>query len=209
MTTSPEHRPATADAELLIAPSAPGAQARDLERLDRIHTEIATGFSALTDLGPAVSVFGSARTSPDDPAYELARSIARGLGAAGYAIITGAGPGIMEAANRGARDAGATSVGLNIELPEEQVPNDYLDVCLDFRYFFARRLMFVRYASAFVVLPGGFGTLDELFEALTLIQTDKIAHFPVVLAGSDHWRGLLDWLDHQVLETGRIDAARH
>ena len=136
------------------------------------------GFDAMCDLGPAVSVFGSARTPVGSPSYELARATARGLGEAGYSIITGGGPGIMEAANRGARDAGVTSVGLNIELPEEQLPNDHLDRSLEFHYFFARRLMFVRYASAFIVHPGGFGTLDELFEALTLIQTGKIAPVP-------------------------------
>ena len=152
------------------------------------------GFGALHGLGPAVAMFGSARTPPGAAEYEIARSTARLLGEAGYAIITGGGPGIMEAANRGARDAGATSVGLNIELPEEQRPNPYLDVSLHFRYFFARRLMFIRYASAFVVHPGGFGTLDEMFEALTLIQTEKIQRFPVVLLGTEHWRGLLDWL---------------
>ena len=175
------------------------------QRLGRIHAEIAAGFAALGHLGPAVSVFGSARSTPGSPSYDLARSVARSLGEAGYSIITGAGPRIMEAANRGAQEAGVTSIGLNIELPEEQVPNDYLDRRLEFRYFFARRLMFVRYASAFVVHPGGFGTLDELFEALTLIQTGKIAHFPVVLVERDHWSGLVEWMQHQLVERELVD----
>ena len=178
----------------------------EVARLERINAEIAAGFAALGDLGPAVSVFGSARLGPDDPSYQLAREVARALGGAGFSIITGGGPGIMEAANRGARDAGVTSVGLNIELPEEQAPNEHLDRYLEFRYFFARRLMFVRYASAFVVHPGGFGTLDELFEALTLIQTGKIAHFPVVLVGSGHWAGLLEWMGERLSDRGLIDA---
>ena len=195
----------TADAELLDIPSRPATHPAEVERLDRITAEIAAGFAMLADLGPAVSVFGSARTPPEDPSYQLARDVAGALGAAGYSIITGGGPGIMEAANRGARDAGVTSVGLNIELPEEQVPNAHLDRVLEFRYFFARRLMFVRYASAFVVHPGGFGTLDELFEALTLIQTRKIAQFPVVLVGSDHWTGLVDWMQQRLADGGLID----
>jgi uncharacterized protein (TIGR00730 family) len=196
----------TADAELLDIPSRPVTHPDEVARLRRIDAEIAAGFAALGDLGPAVSVFGSARTRPDDPAYGVAREVAAALGRAGFSIITGGGPGIMEAANRGARDAGVTSVGLNIELPEEQAPNEYLDRFLEFRYFFARRLMFVRYATAFVVHPGGFGTLDEMFEALTLIQTGKIAHFPVVLVGSEHWSGLLDWMQHRLATQGLIDA---
>ncbi len=198
--------------ELLAIPSRPVSHPGEVERLDRINAEIASGFAALDDLGPAVSVFGSARTPTDSPTYRLARSVARALGDAGFSIITGGGPGIMAAANRGARDAGVTSVGLNIELPEEQVPNEFLDRCLEFHYFFARRLMFVRYATAFVVHPGGFGTLDELFEALTLIQTGKIRHFPVVLVGSEHWMGLLEWMrirglaDHHLV--GWIDMER-
>ncbi|MFN7148307.1 MAG: TIGR00730 family Rossman fold protein [Microthrixaceae bacterium] len=199
------HSAETADAQLLKVPFRPVSHAAEVERLERIHDEISRGFSALADLGPAISVFGSARSTPDSPEYGLARDVARELGAAGFAIITGGGPGIMEAANRGARDAGATSVGLNIELPMEQLPNDHLDLSLDFRYFFARRLMFVRYASAFVVCPGGFGTLDEMFEALTLIQTDKIDQFPVVLVDSGHWAGLLDWMDGHLLGTRLVD----
>lgn len=199
----------TADQDLLAEPTVDLSveDPAERERLDRIQAEITAGFVALDGLGPAVSVFGSARTSPDDPAYELTRSVARRLGEAGFSIITGGGPGMMEAANRGARDVGATSVGLNIELPHEQHPNEHLDVSLDFRYFFARRLMFVRYACAFVNVPGGFGTLDEMFEALTLIQTEKIDRFPVVLVGSDFWAGLLGWMDDQLLGRGMIDPA--
>jgi uncharacterized protein (TIGR00730 family) len=195
----------TADAELLDIPSRPAEHPAERERLTRIREEIASGFALLADLGPAVAVFGSARIAPDDPTYALAVDCARALGDAGYAIITGGGPGLMEAANRGARAAGTTSVGLNIELPEEQRANDFLDRCGEFRYFFARRLMFVRYSSAFVVLPGGFGTLDEMYEALTLIQTRKIAQFPVVLVGTEHWRGLLDWMQVQLVGRGLID----
>ena len=184
--------PATADEDLLQC--ADVGRGGDRERVERIRREIAAGFDALDSLGKAVSVFGSGRIAADDARYQHARTVAARLGAAGFAIITGGGPGLMEAANRGARDAGATSVGLGIELPHEQGLNAHLDVSVGFRYFFARKLMFVRYASAFVVLPGGFGTLDELFEALTLIQTGKVHEFPVVLVGEDHWTGLVTWL---------------
>jgi uncharacterized protein (TIGR00730 family) len=152
-----------------------------------------------------VTVFGSARTPREHPHYLLARQVGLELGRAGYAVITGGGGGLMEAANRGARDAGAVSVGCNIELPREQGFNDYLDVRLRFRHFFARKVMFVRYACAFVICPGGFGTLDELFEALTLIQTETIGHFPVILVGPDEWDGLLDWLRGRALADRRID----
>jgi uncharacterized protein (TIGR00730 family) len=151
-----------------------------------------------------VTIFGSARTPPDAPVYALTREVARRLGEAGYAIITGGGGGAMEAANRGARDAGATSVGLNIELPHEQQPNAYQDISLRFHHFFTRKLMFVRYANAFVVMPGGFGTLDELFEALVLIQTGKIRHFPVVLVGTEFWSGLIAWVRERLLADGLI-----
>ena len=165
-------RPATPDEELLGAERPAVASERsDAERLQRIQDELSLGFQALGGLGCGVSIFGSARTRPDHPDYALARQTARKLGAAGFAVITGGGPGIMEAANRGAREAGATSVGLNIELPFEQGPNAFQDIALRFHYFFTRKLMFVRYSEAFVVFPGGFGTFDELFEALTLIQT--------------------------------------
>lgn len=183
----------TADEELLHC-AAVGALGDDSERVDRIRLEIASGFAALAPVGKAVSVFGSARIGAGDARYELTRRVAAALGQAGFGIITGGGPGLMEAANRGARDVGATSIGLGIELPHEQQLNEHLDVAVTFRYFFARKLMFVRYASAFVVMPGGFGTLDELFEALTLIQTGKIHEFPVVLVGGDHWEGLGTWL---------------
>jgi len=205
MATSTPGSSGTADADLLQTPTEDVTDPREVERLARIATEITAGFQALDGLGPAVSVFGSARTPRGTPDYDLARATARCLGEAGYAIITGGGPGIMEAANQGARDAGVTSVGLNIELPYEQVPNPHLDISLQFRYFFARRLMFVRYATGFVVHPGGYGTLDEMFEALTLIQTSKIERFPVVLVGSDHWSGLLTWLRETLDGDGLIE----
>ena len=176
----------------------------DAERIRDIASEFARGFGGLAALPRAVTVFGSARTPPDHPNYALVRGVAAALGRAGYAIITGGGPGLMEAANRGARDAGATSVGCNIELPHEQRQNDYVDIGLRFRHFFARKVMFVRYASAFVICPGGFGTLDELFESLTLIQTRTIRHFPVVLLGEGEWDGLLAWLRERALADGRI-----
>ncbi|MEJ7749332.1 MAG: TIGR00730 family Rossman fold protein, partial [Candidatus Limnocylindrales bacterium] len=160
----------------------------------RILSEFVEGFDALATVGPAVTVFGSARTKPDDPIYEQARLIGRKLAEAGYAVITGGGPGAMEAANRGCREGGGLSVGCNIELPHEQSINPYVDLGVEFRYFFARKTMFVKYADGFVILPGGFGTLDELFEALTLIQTKKVQGFPVILMGSAYWAGLLDWI---------------
>jgi hypothetical protein len=151
-----------------------------------------------------VSVFGSARTAPDDPEYAAARALARRLGEEGFAIITGGGPGAMEAANRGAQDAGVPSIGLGIDLPHEQSLNDYIDLPLEFHYFFTRKVMFVRYASGFVVHPGGFGTLDEMFEAATLRQTHKIRDFPIVLFGSDYWSGLFDWLRERVEGEGKV-----
>ena len=167
---------------------------RDSWRVLRIQSEFVGGFDALSDVAEAVTVFGSARTTPGSPDYELAVEVGRALGAAGYAVITGGGPGAMEAANRGAREAGAQSIGLNIELPFEQHINPWVDVGMNFRYFFVRKTMFVKYAQAFVCLPGGFGTLDELFEALTLVQTKKVVRFPIVLVGRDHWAGLVDWI---------------
>ncbi|WP_448006743.1 LOG family protein [Agromyces bauzanensis] len=178
--------------------------AADAARVERMRNEIEEGFDLLRGTEKAVSVFGSARVRPDHPHYRLARSIGAGLAAAGFTVITGGGPGIMEAANRGAVEAGGTSVGLGIELAHEQGLNAYVDLALDFRYFFARKLMFVRYASAFVVLPGGFGTLDELFEALTLVQTGKIHDFPVILAGSDYWGGLAEWIRDRPQALGYI-----
>ena len=175
-------------------------------RVLRILGEYVHGFDALAEIGAGVAVFGSARTLESDPMYQAAREVACGLAEAGFAIITGGGPGIMEAANRGARDAKGLSVGCNIELPKEQGINPYVDVAINFRYFFCRKTMFVKYSEGFVLFPGGFGTLDELFEALTLIQTRKIMPFPVVLFGSAYWQGLVDWLRQQVLARGNIDA---
>jgi uncharacterized protein (TIGR00730 family) len=173
-------------------------------RVLRIQSEFIEGFDALAGIGPAVTIFGSARVGDGSPAYELARTIARRLAESGFAIITGGGPGIMEAANRGCREGGGLSVGCNIELPHEQALNEYVDLGVEFRYFFARKTMFVKYADAFVILPGGFGTLDELFEALTLIQTGKVRDFPVVLVGTDYWRGMLDWMREVQLPAGAI-----
>jgi uncharacterized protein (TIGR00730 family) len=203
---APEPRtPATPDEELLNAESVVvRTTASEDERLARIRRELQHGFEVLGKIGPAVSVFGSARADEGDPLYDLARQTGRMLGEAGFAVITGGGPGVMEAANRGARDAGATSVGLNIELPFEQEQNSYVDVGLTFHYFFTRKVMFVRYACAFVVFPGGYGTLDELFEALTLIQTQKIRDFPVVLAQREHWRGLVEWARARLVGNGMI-----
>ena len=173
-------------------------------RVMRILAEFVEGFDRLASLDKAVTVFGSARVAPDDPQYRIAEEAARLLARAGFAIITGGGPGIMEAANKGAREAGGTSIGCNIELPFEQRPNPYLDTLIDFRYFFARKTMFVKYSSAFLIFPGGFGTLDELFEALVLIQTGKLYHFPVILFGTRYWRGLVEWLRVRVLHEGKI-----
>ncbi|WP_372790254.1 TIGR00730 family Rossman fold protein [Paraconexibacter sp.] len=191
--------PRSPDEELLRAELPTVVTRRtDEERLDLVHEELETGFRALHVVRRAVSMFGSARTPEDHPEYRLAREVARRLGEQGHTIITGGGPGVMEAGNRGAQDAGALSVGLNIVLPFEQAPNPYQDIALTFNYFFTRKVMFVRFASAFVVFPGGFGTLDELFESLVLIQTDKMGRFPVLLVGSDYWSGLVDWLEEQV-----------
>jgi uncharacterized protein (TIGR00730 family) len=201
-------RPATPDEELLGAERPAVATERsDAERVQRIRDELAHGFEALTNLGCGVSVFGSARTPPDHPDYALAQLTGRKLGEAGFAVITGGGPGTMEAANRGAREAHATSVGLNIELPFEQAPNPFQDIALRFHYFFTRKVMFVRYASAFVVFPGGFGTLDELFEALLLIQTGKIRHFPVVLVRTGFWEGMTSWLRERVAAEAMVAPA--
>jgi uncharacterized protein (TIGR00730 family) len=168
--------------------------------------EFVEGFDELHSIGTAVSFFGSARTKPEAPMYQACVETSRLLGEAGFAVITGGGPGIMEAANKGARLAGATSVGCNIELPFEQGGNEYLDVSIDFRYFFVRKMMFMKYACGFVIFPGGFGTMDELFEALTLIQTHKVRDFPVVLFGKDYWTGLLDWIRNTMAAEGNIAA---
>ena len=210
MPTVPD-RPAgapTFDQELLLwlGDEPPAVRAADEARIRDIAAEFALGFDRLAAIGPAVTVFGSARTPPDHPDYQLMREVGAELGRAGYAVITGGGAGLMEAANRGAQEAGAISIGCNIELPREQRINDYVDIGLRFRHFFARKVMFVRYASAFVIGPGGFGTLDELFEALTLIQTTTIKHFPVVLVGQAEWDGMLAWLRERALANHRIDA---
>jgi uncharacterized protein (TIGR00730 family) len=173
-------------------------------RVLRIQGEFVEGFDTLARLGPAVSIFGSARTLPDDPMYVAAVETARLLAEAGLTIITGGGPGIMEAGNKGAQQAGGISVGLNIELPFEEQSNPYVDISINFHYFFVRKMMFVKYAQAFVIFPGGFGTMDELFESLTLIQTGKIINFPVIMFGSEYWRGMLTWLREQMLSSERI-----
>jgi uncharacterized protein (TIGR00730 family) len=201
----PPRPPRSLDEEILEAESsAIISQLTDEQRLRRIADELRQGFSALSHIGKAVSIFGSARTPRDHPEYTRARTAARLLGEAGFAIITGGGPGVMEAANRGARDAGVPSIGLDIELPHEQAMNEWVDLPLTFHYFFTRKVMFVRYASAFVALPGGFGTLDELFEAATLRQTRKIKGFPIILLDEGYWQGLVDWLRGPVLAGGKI-----
>jgi uncharacterized protein (TIGR00730 family) len=199
----------TFDEELLMWLGDEPAEVReaDAKRIRKIAAELAYGFAALAQIGRAVTIFGSARTPAGHEHYRLVRSVAAALGGAGFSIITGGGPGLMEAANRGARDVGALSVGCNIELPHEQAPNRYLDISLRFRHFFARKIMFVRYASAFVVAPGGFGTLDELFEALTLIQTGTIRHFPTILLARPEWEEMLSWLRGHALAQGRIDES--
>jgi len=173
-------------------------------RVFRIMSEFVEGFEVLRKVRPAVTVFGSARTHNNHRYYKLGYELARGLASDGFSLITGGGPGIMEAINKGARDAGGRSVGLNIALPFEQKANNYLDIHLEFRYFFCRKMMFLKYACGVVVLPGGFGTMDELFESLTLLQTSKVPHFPVVLMGSDYWRGLINWLRDSMLAEGNI-----
>ena len=176
-------------------------------RIFRIMSEFVEGFEVLSKLDKAVSIFGSARTKPDDLHYKLGEEVAYYMAKAGYAVITGGGPGLMEAANKGAKRAGGHSIGLNIHLPCEQKPNQYIDTLLDFRYFFIRKVMFVKYAKAFVILPGGYGTLDEFFEAISLIQTERISKFPVVLFNSRYWEGLLDWLKNVTLKHGNISKS--
>jgi uncharacterized protein (TIGR00730 family) len=202
----PDRRPpATADEEIIYADSGKVATERtDAERLRQIEQELVRGFEELGKIEPAICVFGSARTPRDAPRYELARQVGRAIGEAGFSVITGGGPGTMEAVNRGAREAGALSVGLNIELPHEQAINAYVDLGIEFHYFFTRKLMFVRYSEAFVVFPGGFGTFDELFEALTLIQTGKAVDHPVILEGSEFWSGLIEWISSHPLAEGML-----
>lgn len=173
-------------------------------RVFRIQSELVEGFETLYDIGPAVTVFGSARLQEDSAYYHQAIKVGRMLADAGFSVITGGGPGIMEAANKGAKLGKGKSVGLNIQLPHEQYPNKYQDITVNFRYFFVRKLMFIKYAMAFVIFPGGFGTMDELFESLTLVQTAKIESFPIILFGKEYWSGLLDWMKHTLVEEGTI-----
>ena len=175
-------------------------------RVLRIEAEFIEGFGALAEIGPAISVFGSARTEPGTAGYAMGEEIGRKLAEAGFAVITGGGPGAMEAVNKGAQEADGLSVGLNIELPFEQELNHWVDLGVNFRYFFARKMMFVKYSQGFLVLPGGYGTLDELFEAVTLVQTHKITKFPVVLIGKAYWSGLVDWIKSSLLADGKIGA---
>jgi uncharacterized protein (TIGR00730 family) len=193
------------DEHLLRVPGV--SEEQDDVRLDRIRAEIDAGFDALRDIDDGVSVFGSARIKEGHRWYELSRETGACLSKHGFTVITGGGPGLMEAANRGAAETGGLSVGLNIELPHEQHTNPYVNRSLNFHYFFARKLMFVRYARAFVIFPGGFGTLDEMFESLTLIQTHRIKHFPTILVDSQHWKPLLDWIDNTLEDEGMIGPA--
>jgi uncharacterized protein (TIGR00730 family) len=195
---------ATQDEQLLESPRADEFTHTDPWRVFRIMGEFVEGFDELATLSRGIAIFGSARTRPDDPDYQAAQETAALLAAQGFAVITGGGPGIMEAANRGAFEAGGMSIGCNIELPFEQRPNAYQTLSLTFKYFFVRKMMFVKYSLAFVIFPGGFGTFDELFEALTLIQTKKIRNFPVVLFGTRYWSGMLAWLREEALRSGKI-----
>ena len=204
--TTSEVSPRTEDLYLLQRAWA-GPPADDSWRALRILSEFVDGFDALSAVPPAITVFGSARIGPDDPMYAAAVAFGTEAARAGLAVITGGGPGIMEAANRGCQQGGGMSIGCNIELPFEQRLNPYVDLGIDFRYFFVRKTMFVKYAEGFVVFPGGFGTLDELFEALTLVQNGKVLHFPIVLFGSAYWAGLEQWLRDRVLGEGKISAA--
>lgn len=176
----------------------------DSWRLFRIMAEFVEGFEVLGGVRPAVSVFGSARVKPGEERYELTVAVAKELAQAGFAVITGGGPGLMEAANKGAREAGGLSIGLNIQLPFEQEPNDFAELMLEFRYFFVRKVMFIKYAMAYVIMPGGFGTLDEFFEAMTLIQTQRIKPFPVILVGSGYWTGLVEWIKDKLVGEAMI-----
>lgn len=196
----------TSDQHLLQTREPGTWQHTDPWRVLRIQSEFVEGFDTLSDLGPAIGIFGSARTRPEDPIYLATEQVARRLAESGLAVITGGGPGVMEAANKGAAQAGGISVGLGIELPFESRLNDYVTLGINFRYFFARKTMFVKYAQGFVVMPGGFGTFDELFEALTLVQTRKVTEFPVVLFGRDYWQGMVNWLNETVLTHGNISA---
>lgn len=200
--------PTTFDQEIIrCAEPEIQAELSDPERLEKIRREFEEGFETMEPVGPAVCVFGSARTGPGHPEYEQSRRVGAEIARRGYAVITGGGPGTMEAANRGAKDEEGLSVGLNIELPHEQAANPFLDIGKEFHYFFARKLMFVRYSWSFVIFPGGFGTLDETFEVLTLIQTNKARPHRVVLAGGDFWQGLIDWIAERLAGEGRVSPA--
>ena len=200
--------PMTEDEKLLQTPPAGESFTKtDPWRVMRITSEFVEGFDTLASVDKGVTIFGSARISPDDPHYAAAQQVARLLAEAGFAIITGAGPGIMEAANKGAREGGGRSIGCNIELPFEQGANPYVDTLIQFRYFFVRKTMFIKYSNAFIIFPGGFGTLDEAFEALTLIQTGKVKGFPVILFGQAYWAGLVDWLTRTVAEERKINPS--
>jgi uncharacterized protein (TIGR00730 family) len=197
--------PLTHDEELICAEEPRVTETyTDVERLAKIRSEVEYGFERLRGIGAAVCIFGSARTRPGDDEYELAQRLGRRLGELGLTVITGGGPGTMEAANRGAQAGGGLSIGLNIQLPHEQALNPYCDIGIEFRYFFTRKLMLARYAQAYVVFPGGFGTLDETFELLTLIQTGKAPRYPIVLVGGEFWDGLLEWVERRLLAEGRI-----
>lgn len=196
-------QPGTTDQRLLDSRGGSDWVHTDPWRVMRMQSELVDGFGALAELPPAISVFGSARTKPEAPEYALGVRIGKALSEAGYAVITGGGPGAMEAANKGAWEAQGVSVGLGIELPFEQGLNPYVDIAVNFRYFFVRKIMFVKYARGFVVLPGGLGTLDELFEALTLVQTHKVTRFPIVLFGTEYWGGLVSWLRQTVIAQGK------
>jgi len=180
---------------------------KDSWRMFHIIAEFVEGFEALAEIHPSVSIFGSSRVTSDDEVYQRAEHVAQLLAENGFGVITGGGPGVMEAANKGASLAGGKSIGLNVQLPHEQEPNPYTNLALNFRYFFVRKVMFVKYAVAYIIFPGGFGTMDELFESMTLIQTRKIKPFPVILVGSEYWKGLLDWVKGVVLKEGKISAS--
>lgn len=208
LSPTPSHpkRP-TQDEQLLGTSTSNSFINTDPWRVLRIMGEFTEGFETMAGVGPAVTIFGSARTKPDHPQYKAAEKVARLLGEAGITVITGGGPGIMEAGNKGAAETDVPSIGLNIELPFEQGVNQYVDLPLEFRYFFVRKTMFVKYAQGFVIFPGGFGTMDELFEALTLIQTGKVKNFPVILYDTNYWQGLVDWLRNTMLAEGKIASA--
>jgi len=203
----PKGWPDNEDKELLQTPcpQAPDFTAQDPWRILRIQGEMVEGFDALSKIGPAAAIFGSARFSESNPFYQATVTLAEKLAAAGLAVISGGGPGIMEAANKGAYQTNSVSVGCGIQLPKEPTPNPYQTIALKFRYFFVRKLMFIKYAVAFIIMPGGFGTMDELFEAITLVQTDKIDHFPIVLYGFDYWNGLVEWMEDRMAKAGCID----